>query len=130
VKFINISTVHKKDDVLSFIKDNNKVNEGVRFDDKYGRKPLMHIKEDDGKLRIKCEMIDGPTKDNGFLAGTVFRGKITERDGMTTISGVITTSVIYHIALIALIALVFVQMLIHSAYGLVSVLVFAIGFEL
>jgi hypothetical protein len=130
MKLVNVSTLHTKDEVLSFIKDNNKVNDGVRFDDKYDRKPLMHIKENDGKLQIKCEMIGGPTKDNGFLAGTVFRGRITERDGVTTISGLITTSVIYHIALLALIVLLFVQMFLYSAYGLISVLVFAVGFEL
>ena len=130
MKLVNISSLRTKDEVLSFIKDNNKVNDGVRFDDKYDRKPLMHIKENDGKLRIKCEMIGGPTKDNGFLAGTVFRGRITERDGVTTISGLITTSVIYHIALFALIVLLFVQMFMYSAYGLISVLVFAVGFEL
>ena len=130
MKLVNISSLRTKDEVLSFIKDNNKVNDGVRFDDKYDRKPLMHIKENDGKLQIKCEMIGGPTKDNGFLAGTVFRGRITERDGVTTISGLITTSVIYHIALFALIVLLFVQMFLYSAYGLISVLVFAVGFEL
>lgn len=130
MKLINISTSHPKDEVLSFIQDNNRVNDGVRFDDKYGGKPLMHVKENDGKLRIKCEMINRPTKDNGFLAGTVFRGKITERDGVTTVSGMITTSVIYHIVLLALIVLVFVQMFTYSAYGLVSVLIFAIGFEI
>ena len=127
---VNISTAHSKGEVLSFIKDNNKVNDGVRFDDKYDRKPLMHISENNGKLKIRCEMIGGPTKDNGFLAGTVFRGKITEQDGVSTIKGLITTSVIYHIVLLALIALVFVQMFVHSAYGLISVLIFAIGFEI
>ena len=130
MKLVNISSLRTKDEVLSFITDNNKVNDGVRFDDKYDRKPLMHIKENDGKLQIKCEMIGGPTKDNGFLAGTVFRGRISERDGVTTISGLITTSVIYHIALLALIVLLFVQMFLYSAYGLVSVLIFAVGFEL
>lgn len=130
MKCIKISTEHTKDEVLSFIQDNNRVNDGVRFDDKYGGKPLMHIKEDGGKLRIKCEMIGRPTKDNGFLAGTVFRGRITEQDGVTTISGTITTSVIYHIALFALVVLLFFQMFMYSAYGLVSVLIFAIGFEI
>ena len=130
MKHIKISTEHTKDEVLSFIKDNNKVNDGVKFNDKYGGKPLMHIKENNGKLRIKCEMIGRPTKDDGFLMGTVFRGKITERDGITTISGLITTSVIYHIALLALTVLLFVQMFTYSAYGLISVLIFAIGFEI
>ena len=130
MKSIKISTEHSKDEVLSFIKDNNKVNDGVKFDDKYGGRPFMHIKEKDGKLRIKCEMIGRPTKDNGTLAGTAFRGKIVERDGITTISGLITTSVIYHIALLVLVVLVFVQMFRYSAYGLISVLVFAIAFEI
>lgn len=130
MKLLKISTAHSKDEVLSFIKDNNRVNEGVRFQDKHGGKPLMHIRENGDKLRIKCEMINRPTKDNGFLAGTVFRGKIIEKDGVTTVSGIITTSIIYHIILFALIVLLFVQMFLHSAYGLISVLIFAIGFEI
>ena len=130
MQLLNISTTHSKDEVLSFIKDNNKVNEGVRFNLKQGGKPLMHVRERDGKLRIRCEIIGGPTKDNDFLAGTAFRGKIAEKNGVTTISGIITTSVIYHIFLLVLTVLLFVQMFMHSAYGLISVLIFALGFEI
>ena len=130
MRFIRLETRKSPDELLSMIKDNTAVNNGVRFDDKQGGKPYMHVREKDGRLRIKCEMIGRPTKDNGFLDGTVFRGKIKTRDGITTLNGSITTSLIYHIVLIALVALLFVQMFTYSAYGLISVLIFAIGFEI
>ena len=130
MKFIKLQTEKSADELLSMIKDNSAVNDGVRFADKHGGRPHMHVKDKDGRLSIRCEMMGRASKDNGFLAGTKFYGKIKEKDGITTLSGIITTSLIYHIALIALIALVFVQMFLYSAYGLISVLIFAIGFEM
>ena len=129
MKFIKLQTEKSATELLSMIKDNSAVNEGVRFADKDGGKPFMHVKEKGSKLTIRCEMMGRAYKDNGFLAGTRFWGGIKEKNGVTTLSGVITTSLIYHIALIALVALVFVQMFLHSAYGLISVLIFAVGFE-
>lgn len=130
MKFIRLETQRSADELLAMIKDNSAVNDGVRFEDKQGGKPYMHVREKDGRLRIKCEMMGRPTKDNGFLAGTAFRGSIKERNGVTTLSGIVTTSLIYHIILFALVVLLFVQMFLHSAYGLISVLVFAVGFEI
>ena len=102
MKFIDLKTEESAERFLSYIKNNEKINEGVRFEDKQGGRPYMHVKDNDGKIKIKCEMIGRPTKDNGFLTGTVFRGKITEDGGVTTLKGIITTSFIYHLIMGAL----------------------------
>ena len=57
--------------------------------------------ETGGKIKIKCEYMGGATKDNAFIDGTVFRGKIIEKTGVTEIKGLITTAVIFHTILIA-----------------------------
>ena len=62
-----------------------------------------------GRIKITCEMIGGPTKDNGFLVGTYFSGRLVEKDGRTKLKGVITTAPIYHLFLIALVAVFIIQ---------------------
>jgi hypothetical protein len=89
------------DELLSVIKSHDYVNENIRFDERYG-KPVMKVKEKGERLTVTCEMVGGPSKDNGFIIGTFFRGRIRERGGMTTLKGVITTAPIYHINLFAL----------------------------
>ena len=130
MKALNILTKKSKEDVLKILNDNDKVNENVRFNDKKGGKPYMHIKEKSGKLKIRCEMIGRPTKDNGFvIMGTVFNGKIREKNGETQISGVATTSVIYHIIMSILVASLLFFIFAFSMYQLVAILVCVIAFE-
>lgn len=130
MKIIKLYSTHTRDEVLSIIKDNSRVNDGVRFNDKRGGKPFMHVKENGDKLRIKCEMMGRPSKDNGFLVGTVFRGRIREEGGYTRISGLITTSLIYHIVMAALFLFLLIRMIITSAYTMIPMLVFVVAFEL
>ena len=130
MKRIKLYSTHPRDEVLSMIKDNTRVNDGVRFGDKKGGKPFMHVKENGDKLRIKCEMMGRPSKDNGFLVGTVFRGRITEKDGYTQLSGFITTSLIYHLVMIALFLFLLIRMIITSSYTMIPMLVFVVAFEL
>lgn len=108
MKFINIKLNAAKDDVMSLLKNNELVNEGVRYDSEKG-KPFMKFKEKGNKVKIKCEMIGGSTRDNGFLVGTYFSGKVTERDGITSIKGVITTAPIYHLMMIILLGVFVLQ---------------------
>ena len=129
MKFINIKTDNSADALLSMIRDNARVNDGVKFADKKGGKPFMHVREKEGKLRIKCEMMGRPTRDNGFLMGTAFYGRITEKDGAAAVKGVIVTSPIYHaVVLILAIALV-IQMIYNSSISSIPILVFAVAFE-
>ena len=101
MKFLKLETVAARDELLSVIHNHELVNDKVRFDDNKGR-PVMHVKDNGKRVNIKCEMVGGPTKDNGFLEGTYFVGKLTEKSGITRISGVILTAPIYHTFLVLL----------------------------
>lgn len=129
MKFVNLSVYGNRDDVLAYVKNNERVNEGVRFEDKHGGKLFMHVRESGDKLKIKCEMIGRPTKDNGFLTGTIFRGSITECDGSVNIKGVITTSFIYHLIMIALAMVWVVLTVAFRQYQFISLIVILIAFE-
>ena len=102
MKFITVKTDSTATELLAMIRDNTRVNDGVKFADKKGGKPFMHVKEKDGKIRIKCEMMGRPTKDNGFLEGTYFAGKVKEKNGVCQISGIILTAPIYHLIFLCL----------------------------
>ena len=109
MKLVNVEFPSSRDEAISMICDNEQVNRNVRFDDYRGR-PLMKIKDKgNGKMKITCEMIGGPTKDNGFFVGTYFSGKLVEKDGRTRLKGFIATAPIYHLALIALVVVFIIQ---------------------
>lgn len=130
MKFVNVTTSKTKDEVLAFLNNCDKVNENVVFKDKKGGKPHMHIKEKNGRLKIKCEMVGRPTKDNGFvIMGTSFHGSITERDGQTTIKGIATTSVVYHVMMSLLAAFVIFFILKYQMYQLLAILACAVACE-
>lgn len=119
--FINLEFAAPKDKVLSAVSDNDFVNQNVRFDEQNG-KPLMKFKEKNGKIKITCEMLGKPTKDNGFLVGTYFSGRLTEKNGVTKLKGIITTAPIYHLIMILLVA-VFIYQCIHlKGFSVVPIL--------
>ncbi len=101
MKFINLSFDGDKESVIALLKNYERVNEGVQFDDKLGR-PAMRIKEKGSFITVTAKMVGGPTRDNGFVVGTFFLGKIKEREGETQIWGIITTAPLYHLGLLGL----------------------------
>ena len=103
MQFVKIQLPRPKEEVMQMICDNERVNKNVIFDENDGV-PLMKFKENGESLKITCEMQNRPTKDDGFLVGTFFSGKVKERDGVTTVSGIILTAPIYHLFMIALMA--------------------------
>ncbi len=121
MKFINIKLNATKDDVMSVLKNNERVNEGLRYDNEKG-KPLMKFKEKNDKVKITCEMIGGPSKDNGFIIGTYFSGKITEKKGTTSIKGVITTAPVYHLIMLVLFSLFILQCIKLKGFSVVPIL--------
>ena len=130
MKIINIQTTKSAPELLSMIRDNSRVNDGVKFADKKGGRPFMHVKEKEGRLRVKCEMMGRPTKDNGFLVGTAFYGSITEKNGQASLNGVIVTSPIYHAIIVSLaIVSIIAQMIVGFNPAAIPVLVFAVAFE-
>ena len=109
MQFINIEFPASRAEVVEMISDNERVNKNVRFDESRG-KPVVKITEKaKGKIKISCQMIGGPTKDNGFIQGTTLKGKLVEKNGVTRLKGVITTEPVYHLAFLVLIALFIVQ---------------------
>lgn len=98
MKFIKFETSSAKEELLAMLSDNDRVNKNVAFECKKGT-PHMRVKESNGRVKIKCEYVGGATKDNAFIDGTSFVGKISEKNGKTEIKGVITTALIFHIIL-------------------------------
>ena len=127
MKIVKLDSSVSRDELLAVIKNSELVNDRVMFDENKG-KPLMHVKEKGDRLRIRCEMMGGPTKDNGFIEGTYFLGKLTERNGSSRLRGVILTAPIYH-TFIALIMAVFVLKCIQMvAFNPVPIILLAFSF--
>ena len=121
MKFINKKINATNEEVLEFIRDSTRVNAGVKFDEKRGT-PLIHLKEKQGKVKMTCEMINRPTKDNGFLVGTYFKGKLTEKDGVTELRGVIVTAPIYHLFFGIMLAVLIWQCFYYTAISALPIL--------
>lgn len=120
MKFIKFETQATKEELLSMLSDNDRVNKNVVFDDKRGT-PFIHVKELSGKIKIKCEYIGGATKDNAFIDGTRFTGKITEKDGKTEIKGVIATAVVFHLILFLMFAAFIVMCFVRQGFSVVPI---------
>ena len=95
MKIINLESKASRDELIGMIRNFELVNDRVKFDENKG-KPRIYVKEKGTKIKIKCEMIGGKTKDNAFLEGTYFVGSLKESNGLTRLKGVILTAPIYH----------------------------------
>ena len=120
MKFVKVKADTSKEEMINLLADNNRVNEKVRFDDKRG-KPHMKIKEKNGKIRITCEMMGGVTKDNGFIVGSFFWGKIKENNGTATLSGIILTAPVYHFIFLLLMGFFVVQCIINKGFSIIPI---------
>ena len=127
MKIVRFETAAPREEVLNAIKNSNEVNRSVKFDDKLGR-PLIKVKEKEGspRLRVTCEMIGGPTKDNGFIVGTFFAGKLTEKNGTTRLSGILLTAPIYHLLVIAFCIYFLVKSILLGGFTVMPI--FVVGF--
>ena len=127
MKFVNIKCQNSKEELLSTIKDSEKTNRGVIFDKKLGT-PIMRVVENGDTVKIKCELNNRATRDDGFMEGTYFRGKIKALDDGCEIKGVIVTAPIWH-SILAILFLVFVCVCIFSG-GFSPVPIILIAFDL
>ena len=127
MKLLNLECAVPRDELLDVIANSELVNDRVKFDENKG-KPRVHIKTKNDRLKIRCEMVGGATKDNGFLEGTYFIGRLTENNGTSRLRGVILTAPIYH-TFIALIMIVFVLRCIQLvAFNPVPIILLAFSF--
>ncbi len=102
--FINYTIHASRDEVLEVLSDSNTVVEAERFDTSKG-KPKVHLGRKDDSLKMYCEMTGRATRDRDYrFGGTRFIGKITEKEGVTAIRGIIWTAPLYHLVLILLFA--------------------------
>ena len=106
--FVNYDIGAPLDAVLENLDDNERIVSEEGFDLSKG-KPKMHIKKKNSRLKIRCEMTERATKDNGFLEGTYFLGSAKEKDGRSRISGIILTAPIYHFIFLVLLGVVVYQ---------------------
>ena len=128
MKRIKIKSTKSPEELLRAISDNNFVSDGVKFNDK-GTHPFMHVKDKaDGKIKIKCEIMGGPSKDNGFLEGTYFKGRIKPSAEGSEISGILLTAPIFHTVLIALVVVIIAQCIYLKAINVIPI--FAVLFDL
>lgn len=104
MKHIKISSPLSKEDLLEVLRNQDEVNKNVTFDQSKG-KPVILVNEKGGCVNMTCKMVGGPSKDNGFIVGTFFKGRFKEKNGSTTLSGYIMTAPLYHIAMLILTAL-------------------------
>ena len=121
MKFVNMKTTVSRECALDAIRNSQKVNENVKFDERRGR-PLIKTKEKGSTLFITCEMIGGPSKDNGFLIGSFFLGSLKEKAGEARLRGVIMTAPVYHLILIAFCVYFLVQSIIIGGITLVPLM--------
>ena len=128
MKLINLTANMPKSRLLDILRDNDFVNGGVKFDEKLG-KPMMHLSEKGSGIRITCELTGRATKDDSFfLLGTYFKGKITETDGQTRLSGYVITAPVYHLVWAVLI-LIFILQCIHlGGFSVVPICLIAVNF--
>lgn len=124
MKIVKLDSVASRNEVLDVIRNSELVNDRVKFDENKG-KPTVHVKENGNRLRIRCEMIGGPNKDNGFLEGTCFLGTLKESNGVTRLRGIIVTAPIYHTFLALLMAFYVYRCITLRGFNPVPLILFA-----
>lgn len=103
MKFVRLESRLSPDEILEVLKDNEFVNSGVKFENYVPEMRVKQSKKDPRRIRVTCEMKNTATKDNGFLVGTYFSGKLRCKDGRTSLRGHILTAPIYHLILAILV---------------------------
>ena len=89
------------EEVRASLSENDRIVEEENFDVSKGY-PRIHVKENGGKVKVRCEFTGRARKDNGFLEGTYLLGRFFEKDGVTVMKGIILTAPIYHTVLLLL----------------------------
>ncbi|MBO5907300.1 MAG: hypothetical protein J6Q85_04035 [Clostridia bacterium] len=119
--FVNYDISATRDELMSVMRDTALVVSEEKYDTSSG-KVRIHIKEKNELLTLRCEMAERSTKDNAFLEGTYFRGRVTEKDGRTSVKGIILTAPIYHLVLLFLTVFFVIQCFIVGGISLVPII--------
>ena len=101
MKLVDLQTRLSRREYVEAIRDHNRINEGVKFKEKLGR-PSFKVKEKGTRLRLSCTYVGGNSRDDGFLVGTYFIGSLKENADGCRLKGIIVTSPLFHLVLLAL----------------------------
>lgn len=121
MKLVNIKTSASREKLMSLLGDSERVNKRVKFDESRGR-PLVKMKEKKGRITLTCEMIGGPSKDNGFFVGCFFLGSIKQKGDETKVSGIILTAPLFHLIIAAFCIYFLIQSFIVGGITLVPLI--------
>ena len=102
MKFVNFKIQTSREAFLNTVRDNRIVNDGIapRED---GAVPTAEVKEGKHLVRIRCRMVGGASRDNGFFFGTYFKGSVKEKEDGLHVRGLIVTEPILHLAWLAIV---------------------------
>ena len=102
MKRVNFKINSTREKFLETVRDNRIVNEGMApMED--GSSPTAEIKEGKHLVRIRCRMVGGASRDNGFFFGTFFRGTVKEKEDGLYVRGWILTEPIVHLIWLAIV---------------------------
>ena len=122
--FINYDIHASVEDVLSSLKENNIIVEQEKYDTKSGT-PRMHVKQNGEKIKIGCEFTGRATKDNAFLEGTYFVGRLRQSGDVASLRGIILTAPIYHAILAIIFGLFIYQCISLGGFSPVPIILLA-----
>lgn len=128
MQFISYDIHAPKNEVFASLYENDKIVEQEKFETSRGV-PNIHIREKkNNKIKITCEFTGRATKDNGFLEGTYFIGRLSEADGVTKIKGIVLTAPIYH-SIIAILFIYFVfQCIVLGGFSPIPIIALVFSF--
>ncbi len=122
MKFLKLRSALSSEELIGVIGDNEFVNRNVKFETYTPEMHLKRSKKNKNKIRITCEMKNTATKDNGFLVGTYFSGKFTEKDGISTLRGHIFTAPIYHLILLIFLVFFIYRCVVEGAFNPIPII--------
>ncbi|MBR2343089.1 MAG: hypothetical protein IKA64_02435 [Clostridia bacterium] len=129
MKTVNFTTRSPAQELVTLMKNSNAVNDGVKFGDG-SVKPVMRVRERGERIFITCEMVGGASRDNGFIVGTFFLGRVRERGGETSVRGIILTAPLFHLIMLSLIGVFIYQCIRLGGFSIIPVCIALFGFLL
>ena len=102
MKLVKFKINSSRNAYLDIVRDNRIVNEGITPAED-GAVPTAEIKEGKHLVRIRCRMVGGASRDNGFFFGTYFRGTLKEKEDGLYVRGWIVTEPIVHLIWLAIV---------------------------
>lgn len=127
MKIINQKAQCDKGALLAALADSESTNRNVRFDERRG-KPTIFMTEKGERIRLTCKYIGGNTVDNGFIVGTYFTGRVTEKNGVSSVRGILWTAPIFHLILIAMLVAFIIMCIYRQGFSIIPLC--AVAFDI